>query len=85
MYRSSLPFLLTAVLVCGQPSWAGDVYGLVVGVNEYTHITPPLTGAVNDARDVSDALQELSARDVRLLTDAEATRESIFPELEGPF
>lgn len=78
MYRSGLPFLMMAILVCGQPSWAGNVYGLVVGVNEYTHITPPLTGAVNDARDVSDALQELSARDVRLLTDAEATRESIF-------
>ena len=74
--------LVVAVLACvglGAPGsgLAGDVYALLIGVDEYEHIGN-LGGAVNDARDVLDAVEGLGARDVRLLLDREATREAIF-------
>ena len=63
--------------VMSAPVAAGDVYGLVIGVDDYAHINP-LMGAVNDARDVADALESIAARDVRVLLDGEATRDAIF-------
>lgn len=53
-----------------------DIYGLVIGIDAYRHVQP-LHGAVNDARDVADALRSLNAREVRLLLDDAATRAAI--------
>ena len=64
-------------LAMAGPAAAGDVYGLVIGVDDYAHISP-LKGAVNDARDVAGALESIAARDVRVLLDGEATRDAIF-------
>lgn len=76
---------LCAALACciagGSPAAPAGVYGLVVGIDGYEHLNP-LNGAVNDARDVRDALEGMAARDVRLLLDGEATREAIFRHWE---
>ena len=75
--QSMIAIVASLVLTSAQPCAAGAIYGLVIGVNDYTHIQP-LQGAVNDAMDISEALAELSARDVRVLLNGEATREAIF-------
>ncbi len=80
--KISRRFLLwAAATIClaasPDPSVAGDIYALSIGVDDYAHINP-LQGAVNDARDLSDALASIGARDVRTLIDREATREAIF-------
>ncbi|MDE0522426.1 MAG: caspase family protein [Boseongicola sp.] len=76
---------LCAALVCGiasgLPVASAGVYGLVVGIDGYEHLNP-LNGAVNDARDIRDALEGMAARDVRLLLDGEATREAVFRHWE---
>ena len=56
---------------------AGQIYALVVGIDNYQHIAS-LKGAVNDAKDVSGALTSMGAKDIRLLIDEKATREAIF-------
>ncbi|MCY3877519.1 MAG: caspase family protein [Rhodobacteraceae bacterium] len=77
MRQSTTATIASLMFAFGQSCPAGDIYGLVIGVNDYTHIEP-LRGAVNDALDISGALEDLSARDVRVLLDGEATREAIF-------
>ena len=77
LLRSALCGLASMCIAAPGPSFAGDVYALVIGVDDYAHINP-LSGAVNDARDVSDALASIAARDVRVLMDRDATREAIF-------
>lgn len=77
LLRAALGGFTSLCLAISGPAAAGDVYALVIGVDDYAHINP-LMGAVNDARDVSDALASIAARDVRVLMDGEATREAIF-------
>lgn len=69
--------VLAAALPAAMPARAGDIYGLVIGIDQYEHITN-LHGAVNDAADVARTLEELNARNVILLTDGDVTREKIF-------
>ncbi|MEE4015090.1 caspase family protein [Roseibium sp. FZY0029] len=94
MIRSILPgfasaLVLAAGLAAPLPAFAGNLYGLVIGIDDYQHITD-LKGAVNDARDVAGTLEKLEARKVILLTDADATRDKVFAawreltELAGP-
>ena len=68
---------LAAGMAVPGPASAAHVYALVMGVDAYAHISP-LQGARNDAEDVSAALAEMGAREVRLLVDHEVTREAIF-------
>ncbi|WP_297835601.1 caspase family protein [uncultured Roseibium sp.] len=81
--------VLAAGLAAPLPAFAGNLYGLVIGIDDYQHITD-LKGAVNDARDVAGTLEKLEASKVILLTDAEATRDNVFAswreltELAGP-
>lgn len=77
LLRTATGGVAAACLAVSGPAAAGDVYALVIGVDDYAHIDS-LRGAVNDARDVSDALASIDAREVRVLTDREATREAIF-------
>ena len=53
-----------------------EVYGLVVGIDKYKHL-PSLAGAVNDARDIDNALRTMGAKKVIMLLDGEATRDKI--------
>ena len=65
---------------CVLGLWAGtaraEMAALVIGIDGY-HAINRLQGAVNDARDIADALKTAGARDVRLLVDDDATRSRI--------
>ncbi|HYD29876.1 MAG TPA: caspase family protein [Azospirillaceae bacterium] len=53
-----------------------DVLALVIGIDDYKYLAK-LEGAVNDARDIAEALVASGAREVTRLTDGEATRDAI--------
>ena len=57
--------VLAAGLAAPLPAFAGNLYGLVIGIDDYQHITD-LKGAVNDARDVAGTLEKLEASKVIL-------------------
>ncbi|WP_316862340.1 caspase family protein [uncultured Cohaesibacter sp.] len=73
---SALVAMASLLFLVATPVAHARVYALVIGIDHYHHINP-LQGAVNDARDVAEALDELDASDVSLLLDDEATRDSI--------
>ena len=52
------------------------IFGLVVGINNYVE-HQNLRGAVNDARDIADALKTIGAEKVILLLDEKATYDAI--------
>lgn len=56
-----------------------EIYGLVVGINEYkdTAHCPQLHGAVNDAVDIAGALQTAGAKKIIRLLNDEATYQAI--------
>lgn len=66
-----------------------DIYGLVIGIDAYQRITP-LHGAVNDARDISDALGQLNPAELVVLYNGQATRDRVmqtwrrFAQTAGP-
>lgn len=66
--------LAAAGLVAGGAR--ADMAALVIGIDGYRTINR-LQGAVNDARDIADALKAAGARDVRLLVDDDAERDRI--------
>lgn len=66
---------LLAGLGLAAPARA-ELAGLVIGIDAYRHINP-LQGAVNDARDIADALRTAGSKNVTLLTDAQATRDAV--------
>ena len=74
MWRLALP------LLAALPAQAEQTFGLVIGIDDYAHITD-LQGAVNDARDIADALLGLDA-DVTLLLNADASRANILDAWE---
>ncbi len=54
-----------------------NLYGLVIGINDYASPIPTLDGAINDALDVADALKKRNAGKVWLLENKEVTRANI--------
>ncbi|MGB6949907.1 MAG: caspase family protein, partial [Methyloceanibacter sp.] len=64
---------LLAALFCfgaGVPATAAELYGLVVGIDDYIGTDNDLDGAANDARDVAQALSGVGAKElVRLIND----------------
>ena len=77
MNRLVVTILVCVCLAAPGSSMAGNIYALLIGVDEYEQLGT-LGGAVNDARDVLDALEGLGARNVRMLLNRDATREAIF-------
>lgn len=76
MRRPVLAATLTAAIALGSaPAMAERTLALVIGIDDYAHI-PRLDGAVNDARDIADALRALGA-ETTLLVDGAATRAAI--------
>lgn len=66
-----------AFAVFGVQANAASVYGLVVGIDDYIGTKQDLTGAVNDANDIAQALHKIGAAKVILLTDAKANKHAI--------
>lgn len=75
------PLCLALAVLAAAPAQAERTFGLVIGIDDYTYV-PDLHGAVNDARDIADALTAIGA-EVTLLTDAEATRDAILGNWRG--
>ncbi len=88
MSRSVARWLATGLVLClalgvviSAPAQA-KTYALVIGIDEYDHITS-LRGAVNDATDVADALRSLPDTEVVALFDHEATRAAVLSTWRG--
>lgn len=58
---------------------AAELRGLVIGIDKYPVLGEKnqLFGAVNDAKDIAQALEAAGSSDVKLLTDGEATKSAI--------
>ena len=70
-------------LVAAAPgAGAQALRGLVVGIDDYAHIED-LRGAVNDARDIGQALAGIGVDDLTVLLDGDATRARIVAEWRG--
>jgi hypothetical protein len=79
LFRALAGVGVLALVLAGAPSARGsELYGLVIGINDYPAPIPALDGAVNDADDVAEALRQRNARRVWLLKDREVTRDRIF-------
>ena len=68
--------VLAGLVVAGAPARA-EVYGLVVGIDDYIGTNNDLAGAVNDARDIAQALKKAGAARVITLVDDQATKDTI--------
>ncbi len=74
--------VLAGLMACAAlPAHAEKTYGLVIGIDDYANV-PDLQGAVNDARDIADALNGIGA-EVTMLLDGDATRAAIYAAWEG--
>jgi hypothetical protein len=63
----------------------GTVRALVIGINKYRNLdkASELSGAVADAKDVTDALRKVGVKVGDPLTDEQATRENVIKGMEG--
>lgn len=76
--RRPVAALAAALLLAPAPVPAA-VYALVIGIDDYAH-AKKLKGAVNDARDIAEAVRALDPAEVVVLLDREATREAVMRE-----
>lgn len=73
--RKLARLVAAAACLAGPDAAAAKTYGLVIGIDDYQFI-PKLEGAVNDARDIAEALGEVDAEVVTLL-NRDASRAAI--------
>ena len=59
------------------------VRGLVIGIDDYAPSIGKLQGAVNDARNIHQALAGMGVDDLKMLLDGDATRDRILAEWQG--
>ncbi len=67
----------------GAPTMAGHVYALLVGIDAYSGVVPPLSGCVNDVTAFGDVLRgRVAAEELSMVTvtDEDATRETVTRE-----
>ncbi len=74
--------LLYGLLATATDAGAQTLRGLVIGIDDYAHIGK-LAGAVNDARDIWEALAGIGAEDLTVLLDGDATRARIVVEWQN--
>ncbi|KAK0215164.1 caspase domain-containing protein [Armillaria nabsnona] len=64
-----------------------DFFALVIGINEYQHVKPKLSGAVPDANQFESflrtTLQKTLVGDIKSLRDGEATRSAIIQNMKA--
>jgi Caspase domain len=75
----SIPCALvaSAVLLPAAPALSAELYGLTVGIDDYEGTVNDLDGAVNDAKDVAQALDRAGAREVVRLFNDDASKAAI--------
>src|SRR3954454_24068868 len=67
----------------GTPLMAGHVYALLVGIDAYSGVVPPLSGGVNDVTAFGEVLRgRVAAEELSMvtITDEDATRENVTGE-----
>ncbi|MGH1351398.1 MAG: caspase family protein [Methyloligellaceae bacterium] len=69
--------MLGALCLSGGIASSADIYGLVVGIDDYVGTDNDLAGAVNDARDINQALNKIGARKVVRFLNKDATKANI--------
>ena len=69
--------MLSLALATASPAASAELYGLVIGIDDYVGTVNDLDGAVNDAKDVGQALNRLGAREVVRLVNGDASKERI--------
>src|SRR5450755_274165 len=73
--------LLLAMGLAFAPSAAkAELYGLVVGIDDYLLPVNHLDGAANDARDIAQSLEQAGAKEVVRLLNDEARKDRIVSE-----
>lgn len=77
MLTSIRAVLTGAGLALASPALAADSYALVVGIDAYEAPINSLHGAVNDARDIAQALTKVGVKKLTLITDKQATKPNI--------
>lgn len=75
-FRAACAGAVAALAVAAAPAAQAKTYGLMIGINDYQHLDQ-LNGAVDDARDIHDALKSSGVSDVTLLLNRNATRQAI--------
>lgn len=80
--------LLTAIallffVVVTLPASAAELYGLVVGIDDYVGTANDLDGAANDAGDIAKSLTGASAKEVVRLINDDASKDRIVAAWEG--
>ena len=65
------------------PANAAELYGLTVGIDDYIGTVNDLDGAVNDAKDVANSLNEAGAKEVVRLLNDDASKDRIVAAWEG--
>ncbi len=69
---------LAVAMLAATPA-AAALRGLIIGIDQYPNFGPQnqLSGAVNDARDIAQALAKAGAHDITLLVNGEASKSRI--------
>jgi Caspase domain len=67
---------MSLVLGASAPAWGADLYGLTIGIDHYEGTVNDLDGAVNDAKDASQALESAGARKVVRLFNDDASKDA---------
>jgi hypothetical protein len=80
-YRRSFSVALALLLYLGvAPAGAAELYGLVVGIDDYLLPVNHLDGAVNDAQDIAQSLEHAGAKEVVRLLNDDARKDRIVSE-----
>ncbi|CAK0781987.1 metacaspase-1 [Gammaproteobacteria bacterium] len=78
---ATIVFLLAIATLPTHPAMA-EPRGLVIGIDKYKSVGE-LDGAVNDARDIADALRTVGVKDLTVLFDEQVTRKAVLDGWDG--
>ena len=74
---------LLSFAAIAAPAGAGELYGLVVGIDDYVGTANDLDGAANDANDIAKSLTGAGAKEVVRLINDDASKDGILAAWEG--
>jgi hypothetical protein len=78
----SLALLLSLGVCVASSAAKAELYGLVIGIDDYLLPANHLDGAVNDAKDIAQSLQHAGAKEVVVLLNDDARKARVVAEWE---
>lgn len=75
--RLAVAVAMTALGMASATPASADLYGLVVGIDDYPGDSADLEGSRNDAEDIAGALEAAGARSIVKLLDGQVTRAAL--------